>query len=107
MQIELDFTSNNCIIPRDETGIPAVNSVPELQALSKSVKDMYCSVLCSSSLEFCQEKKSHIHSGIREVPPLGFVLLQNENNSRIFWKCKAHIVPSSVSFLRKLLNLSM
>lgn len=83
MQIHLYFTSNNCIIPRDKIGILAVNSVPELQALSKSVKDMNCSILCSSSIEFYQEKKSHIHSGIREVSPLGFVLLQNKSNSRI------------------------
>lgn len=84
MQIHLDFTSNNCTISRDKIGILAVNLVSELQALSnKSVKDMNCSILYSSSIEFYQEKKFHIHSGIREVPPLGFVLLQNESNSRI------------------------
>lgn len=83
MQIHLDFTSNNCKIPREENGIFAVNSVLEIQALSKSVKAMNCSISCSSSIEVCQEKKFHVHSGIREVSPKGFALLKNESNSRI------------------------
>lgn len=83
MQIHLDFTSNSYKIPREEIVIFAFNSVPELQALSKSVKAMNCSILCSSSIEFCQEKKLHVHSGIRDVPPMGSVLLKTEINSRI------------------------
>lgn len=65
MQIHFDFTSNNCIIPRDKIGIFAVKSVPELQVLSKSVKAMKCSILCSSSIEFSQKKKFHIHRSMR------------------------------------------
>lgn len=76
----MDSTSNNCIIPRDKIGIFAMDSVSELQGLCKFVKDMNGSILCSSLIEFYQEKKFHIHSGIREVPPMGFVLLKNESN---------------------------
>lgn len=34
-------------------------------------------------MEFCQEKKLHLHSGLRQVFPMDFALLKNESNSRI------------------------
>lgn len=107
VQIHFNLTSNNCKSPREEPGIFTVNSVPELQALSKSVKAMNLSSSCSSLVEACQDKKFYMHSGIKEMPPMGFILLKNKRNSSLFLAVKAHAFPSSLRFLRKLLNLSM
>lgn len=104
MQIHLDLTSNYCKSPREEVGVFTVNSIPELQALSKSVKAMNCS---SSSVETYQEKKFHMRNRIREMIPMGFFLSENEENSSLFLDIKAHTFPSSVRFLRKLLNLRL